>query len=121
MKIRIQGNNIRFRLQDAEVIKLLKAEEVAEQIVFGPDQMLKYCLRKSDTHGQLFASFSSNEICIFISPKLVESWAQSEEIGISYNQDIAENKQLNILIEKDLDCIHSANKKEVDKNHVSNP
>jgi hypothetical protein len=44
----------------------------------------------------------------------VRHWAQSDQVGIEANQSISPGKSLDILIEKDFECLHSAAEKNND-------
>ena len=50
MKIRIQGNSIRFRLSQSEVAKFHETGRIADSISFGaqPNALLTYAMERTD-------------------------------------------------------------------------
>lgn len=109
MKIRIKDNTVRLRLSQSEVEIFTNHGKVTRQIRFGPDQeqALKYTLKKTDGHS-VEAEFSSNQITIVIPNALADQWSiDPARISIKDQIDIGLGEVLEILVEKDFQCLSS--------------
>lgn len=106
MKLRIKGNTLRLRLLRSEVERLEHAGVVTDEIRFGvdTDQALKYSIAASDGVEVVTAQFNDNQILILIPESDAIDWTTTERVGIEAVQDVGENTELSILIEKDFEC-----------------
>jgi len=84
MKLRIRGNSLRFRLTQGEVARLLAKDRVSESVHFSSatEDMLTYSLEAREHAAQLWAHFGNREILVNIPTQLVESWANTNQVGI---------------------------------------
>ena len=107
MKIRIKGNSVRLRLSQTELEEFADKGMVSESIVFGqnPIQKLTYSLISSGIE-QVSARFSNNTIELFIPHNLSKEWSSSDMVSLQNNIKIDEQNSLNVLIEKDFQCLH---------------
>lgn len=112
MKLRIQGNSIRFRLKENEVDLFNKVGQLADTIMFGPQQQLAFRLIKSNQVSELSAEFDAKGIHVYVPDQLVSTWALTELVGMENMQELHENQQLKILIEKDFPCKHTPEEKQ---------
>jgi hypothetical protein len=105
MKLRIQSNSLRLRLNDEEVIQLGEVKRIEESIKFGtvPDQQLVYSLIISDEVEDISAKYLNNRIMVLIPRAIGEEWINTEQITLKGKQTINDQEQLRILIEKDFD------------------
>lgn len=108
MKLRIQGNSLRVRVTEAEVAKFRETGHLEEAIIFGPTkkETLNYLLIKSYENTEVTASFSENNITIWVPAAIATDWVNSEHNGFEARLPNGTEKGLRILVEKDLDCIH---------------
>lgn len=108
MKLRIQGNSLRMRVSEAELIKFRETGRVEEAIAFGPDEAhkLRYVLLRAPGHSSLQVSFTSNEVTVYVPAKTATDWATSDQNGFEGLVSNGTPKGLRILVEKDLDCFH---------------
>jgi len=107
MKLRIRGNSLRFRLTQGEVSKLLAKDRVSESVHFSSStaDLLTYSLEACEHATQVSAHFGNGEILVDVPTLLVESWANTNQVGIEYIQPLGEGRELQIVIEKDFLCL----------------
>ncbi|RDC61494.1 DUF7009 family protein [Adhaeribacter pallidiroseus] len=107
MKLRIQGNSLRLRLSEAEVIQFADTGQVAETILFSPDETnaLRYILQQT-SGKEVSVRFSDNVITISIPELMAQKWTDTDLIGFDDLIDLGNEKQLRIVVEKDLECRH---------------
>ena len=107
MKIRIKGNSIRYRLTKSEVSALAATGSIGEETCFGPDEAQKfiYAVEVREDIDCLAADFKNNTITLFISAAEARSWPDSERVGFENTLQIAPDKTLFLLLEKDFICM----------------
>lgn len=112
MKLRIRGNSVRLRLSQSEVELVALGAEVKEYVHFAENQF-GYALRQ-ESIDNIEARYENNSILIVLPSERAKEWAKGEEVGIS-----AEVGQLQLLIEKDFQCLISRG--DEDKDAFPNP
>ena len=107
MKIRIKGNSIRIRLTQSEIAQFGADGKLEDCIEFGleENQRLTFILLSEINAEQVFAKFEDGKIAVIVPRTIVESWTNSEEVGISGKEILSPEKTLRILIEKDFTCL----------------
>ena len=107
MKLRIRGNTLRLRLSQTEVHNLEKNAIVRDAIRFGsrPEQCLVYSLLL-DGEKKVCAQYVDNEIRVIIPSSVARKWFEPEEVSIRATA-LLEDSKLDILIEKDFNCLKS--------------
>jgi hypothetical protein len=107
MKLRIQGNSLRLRLGKSEVQRMLSDGVVEESIVFSPfpGQRLDYALVAAADPSGVSATFEEGRILIRVPCDMLRQWAKTDQVGIDGAVKIAEGEELQILIEKDFQCL----------------
>ncbi len=107
MKLRIQGNSLRLRLSEAEVTQFADEGQVEENIAFSPDETnaLRYILQQT-SNKEVSVQFTSNTILVSVPEVMAQKWTNTDLIGFDDLIDLGNEKQLRIVIEKDLDCRH---------------
>jgi hypothetical protein len=103
MKIRIQGNSIRLRLNKTEVELFGAGGTIKESVNFGK-AILTYQLQSSEEMN-ITASFKNDCITIGVPGIIGEQWSKSEEVGFSVEVQHDDIESLSILIEKDFQCL----------------
>ena len=103
---------MRLRLSAAEISELQQTGAVEEAVVFGPTgaQIFRYVLTQTATESQLTVTYSDNTITVSIPENIVVDWANSDLNGLNAIIPNGQEKGLKLLIEKDLDCFHRADK-----------
>ena len=99
MKLRIQGNSLRFRLTRSEVARLHESAVVEETAHFSVESGLTYGIRKG-AGGDIRVEWTDGAITVHVPASLVDGWASSDDVGIN-----ARDGQMRIAIEKDFRCL----------------
>ena len=106
MKLRLHGNSLRLRLNQAEVAQFSKTGYVEESIEFGSGAHLSYLIEACLKVEAPQVVYRNGELRIQVPAATGQEWATSDRVGISAEQALANGKPLSILIEKDFQCIH---------------
>ncbi len=106
MKLRIRGNTLRLRLTQPEVERFGATGRVEERIRFGPGERLTYTLEASDAVGHLAAHYEEGRIAVRIPAASARAWVESDQVSLESAQPIEGDEALEILIEKDFQCLH---------------
>ena len=118
MKLRIHGNDLRLRLNQAEVGQFSKTGWLEEVVEFAPGVSLSFALESLSSVPAPRAVYQNNSLRIQLPAAKANQWITTDEVGIQAEQAVANGKQLSILIEKDFQCVHSPNP---DPNAYPNP
>jgi len=100
MKLRIQGDSLRLRLNRSEVARLHESGIVEETAHFGTGSSLTYRIRKRKVEGDIRAEWTDGSITVHVPATTVDGWATSDDVGISARDGV-----LRIAIEKDFRCL----------------
>lgn len=106
MKLRIKGNTLRLRLTQTELDQLQSMGRVEEATGFGPGRRLIYALASSEGLDALLATFESSELTVTMPARWVEEWATTDRVGFEGTQPVGDGAMLELLIEKDFQCLH---------------
>ncbi len=106
MKLRLHGNSVRLRLNQAEVSQFSKTGYVEETIDFGAGGSLSYVLESSSKVEALAAHYRNGQLRIQMPAVVGHDWVTTERVGVAGEQALPGGKQLSILIEKDFKCVH---------------
>lgn len=110
MKLRIQGNSLRLRLTRNEVAQLHDGGRVEASIEFGPGRTLTYALEGLPHAVSVIASFDGRAIVVAVPTPLITKWAESDQISI----EGPEQAGMQVLIEKDFQCLHRESAEDAD-------
>jgi hypothetical protein len=102
MKLRIQANSLRLRLNQAEVARLRDGGHVESSIEFAPGCSLSYLLEGSPGAKSLSADFDGRAIRLTVPTQQLTEWAESNQVGIESRSP----NGVEVLIEKDFQCLH---------------
>jgi len=107
MKLRIKGNSIRLRLGQSEVRRLAIDGIVKESTAFGPSKQecFAYMLCASPDVCVVSASFADRRLVICVPSDMIHQWATTDQVGIQTLQRSGSDDDLQILIEKDFECV----------------
>jgi hypothetical protein len=117
MKLRMHGNAVRLRLNQAEVGQFSKTGWLEESIEFAPGAVLSFSLESLGSVQAPCARYYNGALKILVPSSLANAWVTGEQVGIEGEQAIANGKRLAILIEKDFQCVHG----ELDPDAYPNP
>jgi hypothetical protein len=104
VKLRIQGNSVRFRLTRSEVDALGADGSVSASVTFPDGASLLYSVETSSMTGQPRAQYSSNRLVVQVPEAVARQWAATEQVSITGAQ-VLKDGELSILVEKDFACL----------------
>lgn len=114
MKLRIRGNSVRVRVTKSETGRLGAGEAVEQVTEFSSDQRLISCVEPSSHVNSATAEFEGGKIRVVLPLDQVRTWAGSDAVSIEAVQRIDSAQSLQILVEKDFECLHSKNEENAD-------
>jgi len=103
MNIRLQGNHLRIRLDDAEVERFDQEGFVSEETAL-PGGSIGYTLLRSEDHGQVHVQWFEQTIIVFVPEVLGAAWCRTELNGFDAEVAIEGGEKLTVRVEKDLTC-----------------
>ena len=98
MKLRIQGDTIRIRVNDNEVSQLQSGQSLVSATHF-PGNVLEI---KLTPENEDYVSYDNGQILIGVKMDKIMAWAESDEITIPMEFAVSDDKKLSILVEKDM-------------------
>ena len=104
MKIRIQGNSIRYRLTRTEVRELQEKGIVQKHTTFNLKNFAYRVLEKEGITA-LEADFQNDTISLFFPKVENEKWADLERVGYANDMILDNGQTLRLLLEKDFVCL----------------
>jgi hypothetical protein len=107
MKIRINGNSVRFRLTRSDVKQLAVTNRLEEKVDFG-GQPLLYSIKISDGRD-LSSSFENCTITLYMPAKMIGELVDTDKVGF---ENISGG--LHLLVEKDFTCIDNVSEDQSD-------
>lgn len=107
MKLRIQNNSIRLRLNRREVEVFTKAGSLEEAFEH-PKGRLVYGLRSSTDVPQTEVLVGAESICIVLPAVVARDWTDTDRVDISDEVEFGEGKRLSVLVEKEFRRLHGA-------------
>ena len=102
MKLRLHNNSVRLRLNQNETAVLGAGKSVEAETVLGGGA-LRYSIVPRE--GSMEACSTSSGITVFVPAARLAAWSSSDEVGIYATQNVG-GAELQILIEKDFQCLH---------------
>jgi hypothetical protein len=106
MKLRVQGNAIRFRLNRREVEEFSATGRAGAAVDFGGGANLRYTLQ-ADASNSVRAAFDGSEVLVHVPRESAVEWAAGEAVGLRGRQPLDAGGELEIVIEKDFQCMHN--------------
>lgn len=105
MKIRIQGQGIRFRLNRREVAELASSGKVEASLEFPGGRRLTYGLEKVSA-AEFDTTFDADDIRVRVPERTLAEWAGSDQVSIADVRELRGGRGLEVVIEKDFQCMH---------------
>lgn len=114
MKIRIQGNSIRYRLRQPEVEFFKIYGSVIETIQLGKEltDRLVFILKRS-LNDEIAVQYADKTTIINVPGSLAERWVSSDLVGFDAAIDIGNGNVLKVLVEKDFKCLDGSDEDNV--------
>ena len=107
MKLRIRGNSVRIRVTRSEVARLGQGLPVEQTTQFSPRSALRSSVEPCARAVTATAEFDATGISVKLPTAQVRAWVSSDQVTIEAQQEVAPGTLLQILVEKDFECIHS--------------
>jgi hypothetical protein len=116
MKLRIKGNTIRLRVSRSDLVALAENGNIESTIHFaeGPAAMWSYGIAQLSAPVGPSVHFESNRLTVTVDSEEVERWANSEDVGIYFSQNIGSQGTLDVLLEKDFACLDRSDEENSD-------
>jgi hypothetical protein len=106
MKLRIHGNSLRLRLNQAEVAQFSKTGFFEDSVQFAPGASLCYTLEACGQLATAQALYQNGSIRIQIPRADADQWITTDRVSVAAEQPLSGGQPLSILIEKDFQCVH---------------
>lgn len=106
MKLRIQGNSIRLRLNRIDMDDFTHKGKVSASVCFGGESMLTYTLERNGAAADVRTSFTGSELHVQVPEAIAQEWSGTEQVGFGASQDLNNGESLEIVVEKDFQCLH---------------
>jgi hypothetical protein len=104
MKLRIEGNSVRFRLSKSEVEKLASEEYLEQEVDFGI-ATFTYAVNLVRDSNNLYADYSDGLMVLHVPHELADRWIKTDTVGLEHNLDLdGYGRHLLLLLEKDFKC-----------------
>ncbi|WBA40977.1 DUF7009 family protein [Hymenobacter canadensis] len=108
MKLRLEDNTLRLRLDEAEVAAFRQQGRLETVVPLGltAADSLTYTLERDPTVLALAVRHEAGRVRVLVPATVADGWASSETISLRGTQEVADNQVVHILVEKDLGCKH---------------
>lgn len=100
MKLRIQDSTLRFRLTRKEVERLREQGGIDAEVCFAPDRALRYSVTSTSAVDTIEVDYANDHIRVQLPSSTVLSWCDSDKVSIKAAG------RVEVLIEKDFQCLH---------------
>jgi Family of unknown function (DUF7009) len=101
VKLRIQGDAIRLRLTRPEVERFERSGRVECAIHFSGGSQLAYIVERVSGLREIEARYSADTVLVRVPDRMAAEWTGSDQVGLAASQG-----GLEIVIEKDFQCLH---------------
>jgi len=105
MKVRLTENQLRFRLDEAEVRRLTSGKPLEMSIAFESGAALTWQLIPDPEAMHVEASFADGVVTVRIPGRHYEGWDTDDRIGFELKSEKSRGP-LGVIVEKDLPCRH---------------
>jgi hypothetical protein len=114
MKLRIHENSLRLRLTQKEVAQFRRSGRVDAAISLAPGRVLSYSIESVPNATDVSADFDDRAIRVAIPTRIAIQWTDSHDVAIQASQRTGDGLRLELLIEKDFQCLHRTAEQEPD-------
>jgi hypothetical protein len=104
MKLRIRGNTIRLRVSKSELAQIAADGHAEDRVQFAPHASLRYRV-ETTSGGAITARFTESLVAVAVPQAAVRRWLEPAEVSIVGEQDLGGGEKLDILVEKDFECL----------------
>jgi hypothetical protein len=110
MKLRIQGNSLRFRLTQKEVAALYQHSTVECALQFPLGRTFRYSVATSQHAAELSVDYEGDSIFVVLPRAQAAAWAESNQVTI----ESPATALIQVLVEKDFQCLHKPGERDPD-------
>lgn len=104
MKLRVRGNSVRLRLEQAEVEAFGRDGRVADRAALDPRMPLHYGLLAADV-DQVELAYGGGHLTVRIPRALARAWSEGDDVGLEARVAVGD-ESVKVLVEKDFRCLH---------------
>lgn len=101
MKLRVQGNTIRVRVNQTE-LKMFEEKGLLETSTQFDSGSLIYALVLNKEATEVISKFDGKKVEVVVPEPIAKKWFEPTEVGFENNNQ----KAMKILVEKDFQCLH---------------
>jgi hypothetical protein len=112
MKLRIHENSLRLRLTQGEVTQFRRSGRIDAAVHFGRGRMLSYSVESLPDAAEVSVHFDDKAIRILLPSSVATQWTDSMTLAL---QSTGEGLPLELLIEKDFQCLHRGDQQEPER------
>ena len=112
MKVRIQGNSIRFRLKEPEVRRFSETGLVEETMALGHGAALRFRLEVAERET-VGLQHRPNLLAIEVPRALASEWTDTGRVGFDARVDLGDGSGLSVLVEKDWACLDGSEEENI--------
>ncbi len=105
MKIRIQGDSVRYRLNRKEVAQFAESGRYESAISFA-NGTLRYAIETDPSIDKMEAVYEPGLILVRVPAESARNWAAGDQVALTGSEERGSGGRLEILIEKDFQCLH---------------
>lgn len=107
MKIRIQGNSIRLRLQQNEVAALSTSGSVEDRLAFGPDKATQHLVYRLEAAAisSMTATFADGCVTVQLPETDARDWLSNQVVGFAHEVVTQGDDRIHVTVEKDFKCL----------------
>ncbi|RSK37468.1 DUF7009 family protein [Hymenobacter metallilatus] len=108
MKLRLEDNTLRLRLDEPEVATFRQQGRLETVVPLGPAtaDSLTYRLERDAATPALTVRYEAGHIRVLLPAAVADAWTSTDEVSLRGTTEVADNHVLHILVEKDLGCKH---------------
>jgi len=114
MKLRCTENSIRIRIRKSELDQLAKSKQIAEKIHLGNQVVFTFTLDVNEFVEKVTAILLNNTLLVSLPKATANQWINSNQVSIEVKNEISDEHNLHILIEKDFPCLDRENEDKSD-------
>lgn len=103
MKIRINGNSIRYRLNKLDLSLLKETQNIVSTTHIGGGT-LHFCLKGNDIYDPII-KMENNSVHLFVPLSLLTTWYAEDQVGFEFVLTNPDGSKLTIQVEKDFRCL----------------
>ncbi|MBC6699855.1 DUF7009 family protein [Hymenobacter puniceus] len=108
MKLRLEDNTLRLRLDPPEIVDFAQHGRLETVVPLGllASEQLRYSLERTADASALTLQHQAGHIRVLLPADLADAWTSTSQVSLRGSLNVTDNQVLYILVEKDLGCKH---------------